>query len=484
MCPDISIDVYERNDYVGGRSTTVYVHDNLSESVELGGSIFVEVNHILVRFASDLGLPVKHYDASEKYEPDVLGVWDGERFVFTQSDASYGWWNIAKLLWKYGISPIRAQNLMKKTVGSFLKMYEPEHFPFRSLTEKAAELDLTASTALTGTQMLYTNGIGDAFAHDIVQAATRVNYAQNLEQIHGVETMVCMATDGAMGIKTGNWRIFDGMIRMSGAELHLNTSVTNITYEPHSDRYIVQSDTPRIDHAAKDTTTHSKSSAYASVVIATPFQFANITISPPLSKPPSPISYVSLHVTLFTSPYRLSTAYFNLTSDAEVPTSVLTTTPPNSDPSRPPPFFSISFLRTVQAPRRDLDDEDVECGTRDTEYLYKIFSPQPVKDSFLEELLGVTHRSPSSLELYPPMTWKYEKRWDSYPYLPPRTTFDDPRLDENGGLWYTSGIESFISTMETSALMGANVAALVVSGWKPDAEKEGVERERTEEVEL
>jgi len=49
-------------------------------------------------------------------------------------------------------------------------------------------------------------------------------------------------------------------------------------------------------------------------------------------------------------------------------------------------------------------------------------------------------------------------------------------LDEN--LWYTSGIESFISTMETSALMGRNVAKLVVDEWltRDDTEKEGIFR--------
>jgi prenylcysteine oxidase/farnesylcysteine lyase len=32
-------------------------------------------------------------------------------------------------------------------------------------------------------------------------------------------------------------------------------------------------------------------------------------------------------------------------------------------------------------------------------------------------------------------------------------------------LWYTSGIESFISTMETSALSGKNVARLIRDEW-------------------
>jgi prenylcysteine oxidase/farnesylcysteine lyase len=42
-------------------------------------------------------------------------------------------------------------------------------------------------------------------------------------------------------------------------------------------------------------------------------------------------------------------------------------------------------------------------------------------------------------------------------------TFDDPELAR--GFYYTSGIESFISTMETSALMGMNVAQLILDDY-------------------
>jgi prenylcysteine oxidase/farnesylcysteine lyase len=40
-------------------------------------------------------------------------------------------------------------------------------------------------------------------------------------------------------------------------------------------------------------------------------------------------------------------------------------------------------------------------------------------------------------------------------------TFEE--LELAPGFYYTSGIESFISTMETSALMGMNVAQLIVN---------------------
>lgn len=39
-------------------------------------------------------------------------------------------------------------------------------------------------------------------------------------------------------------------------------------------------------------------------------------------------------------------------------------------------------------------------------------------------------------------------------------TFQDPIIGP--GLYYTSGMESFISTMETNALMGKNIARLIV----------------------
>ena len=58
------------------------------------------------------------------------------------------------------------------------------------------------------------------------------------------------------------------------------------------------------------------------------------------------------------------------------------------------------------------------------------------------------------------VTWIHRKLWQSYPYEFPRTKFEKLRLNE--GVWYTAGMEGFISTMETSALSGMNVARLIV----------------------
>lgn len=59
-----------------------------------------------------------------------------------------------------------------------------------------------------------------------------------------------------------------------------------------------------------------------------------------------------------------------------------------------------------------------------------------------------------------PISWYYPYVFWSYPKALPRVTFQDPILGP--GLYYTSGMESFISTMETNALMGKNVARLII----------------------
>jgi prenylcysteine oxidase/farnesylcysteine lyase len=62
--------------------------------------------------------------------------------------------------------------------------------------------------------------------------------------------------------------------------------------------------------------------------------------------------------------------------------------------------------------------------------------------------------------LVSPISWYYPAVFHSYPRALPRVTFQDPIIGP--GLYYTSGMESFISTMETNALMGKNVARLII----------------------
>lgn len=311
------------------------------------------------------------------------------------------------------------------------------------------------------------------FTTDIIQASTRVNYGQNLNFIHGLETMVCMAIEGAMQIEGGNWQIFDSMLKASEATVLLNSTVQGIT--KYKGKYLIKSST--LDSITEGAFINEE--PYDTIVLAAPLQYANIDIEDGVLKHiPDVIPYVRLHVTLFTSTRTLNPLFFNLPPDAEVPTTILTTLPADEVPSDPtqgcgsPGFFSISTLRTVINPQ-----------TLEREKLYKIFSPHALTSEFLSGLLASpskflvllsfswtvltaavpTNLSKMNINSGDTITWYYPHVWNSYPYELPRITFEDSELARR--FYYTSGMESFISTMETSALMGMNVARLIMDDY-------------------
>ncbi|KAJ5629077.1 hypothetical protein N7490_011305 [Penicillium lividum] len=473
----VNVTVFERASYVGGRSTTVDAFDDPAYPIELGASIFVEVNQILMNASYDLGLFVLGADhARPKQTADSIGIWDGSQFVFTMKDSS-GWWNIAKLLWRYGLAPLRTQNLMKDIVGRFLRLYEEPLFPFRSLSEAAAAVDLVNVTASPGSNFLNANSISELFAREIIQASTRVNYGQNLALIHGLESMVCMATDGAVSVHGGNWRIFDGVLKAAKTEVRLNTTVTEIARSNEGTVRITTKSTSDLESALSD------ESEFDEVVVAGPLQYSGISISPPLEHTPDEIPYVQLHVTLLASPHRISSQFFGLDDkNSQPPETILTTLPQGLDLGTNPKgvgpagFWSVSTLQEV--PRIIMKDGQEQ---RENHFVYKIFSPERPTAEFIAELFGIiyprasdsetTLLKNSTIEDLPKseVSWYYEKVWHPYPLMYPRVTFEEALLAPS--IWYTSGIESFISTMETSALMGRNVAALMVQSWEREIDE-------------
>lgn len=147
------------------------VWDDPTFPVELGGSIFVEVNHIMVEATERFRLkPASMGDVEvEGVALPELGVWNGEEFVLVTTKED-GWWDKAKLLWRYGAAPLWTNRLMKSAVGKFLTMYEEPVFPWKSLSEVVEKVGLLEATGVTGEQYLKANGIGEAFAREVIQA--------------------------------------------------------------------------------------------------------------------------------------------------------------------------------------------------------------------------------------------------------------------------------------------------------------------------
>ena len=104
---DVDIDVYEKADYVGGRSTIIHPYGNTTlPPLELGASIFVEANRNLWRASEEFNLTL------EKFRDDdsTMGIWDGEQLRLEVRSKS--WWDTLKVIWRYGItSPRKADQL-------------------------------------------------------------------------------------------------------------------------------------------------------------------------------------------------------------------------------------------------------------------------------------------------------------------------------------------------------------------------------------
>ncbi len=275
-----------------------------------------------------------------------------------------------------------------------------------------------------------------------------------------------MAPEGAMQIPGGNWQIFSKMVEASSAHVLLNSPAASIELKGSADpdvkapKYIIK--TASTGRGADQAATHSV--AFDDVVIATPYQFSDIKNTDDLiERPIDDIPYATLHVTLFATPFRFNAKFFKLEPGSEVPISVLTTLAEGEDgigEVGSAGFFSATLVKIITNPK-----------TQNKEYVFKIFSPEKVTPEFLSSLLGVTvpdtFTGPTSAEdgeagdVVEPISWYHPTIFRPYPIKYPRVTFQDPILRD--GLYYTSGMDSFISTMETNALMGMNVARLIVN---------------------
>ncbi|KAM0426918.1 hypothetical protein ACHAPT_007816 [Fusarium lateritium] len=455
----VNITIFEKTGRIGGRSLTVPAYGNESLPVELGASIFVAVNTILYNATERFQLPVSEPHRLEK--GDITAIWDGVNFVYQTEEGSSQWWDLAKLFWKYGLAPYKAKKIVDSMLERFLALYDPPHFPFKSLTQRAEEMGLTEFTGITGEQGLAEWEINPRFSREILQAATRVNYASNLAYIHGLETLVSFATDGAVSVETGNWRIFEELVRASGSTVYRNTAVASIEAaqkktETSSPKYVISTK----DAKSEEATPEEYGVAFDNIILASPWQFGNIKAGEGvLDRQIDEIPYTKLHVTLFTSPLKLSPEFFGLKPGSKAPSTVYTTLREDEEPKKGAEgvgstgFYSVSTLKSVINPK-----------TGRQEHVYKIFSPAPVTAEFLSSLLGA--KIPDSVIAAKgedkdagTISWYYPHVFYSYPLELPRVTFEDPIVGD--GVYYTSGIESFISTMETSALMGKNVARLV-----------------------
>ncbi|KAG6837890.1 hypothetical protein H0H93_013043 [Arthromyces matolae] len=359
----VEVDVYEKASYIGGRSITVYPYDNSSlPPLELGASIFVSANKNLWRASDEFNLTRQSFGKVA----EQTGIWDGEELLFTFGD---GWWDTFKAILRYGISsPRRMQQIVKSAVDSYLTIYSQQSIRWHDISEVAAALGFSDMANDTAASFFDKSGVSRRFASELIEGATRVNYGQNLDDIHGLGGVLSLATDHAMGIEGGNFQIFEHFLKSSGAKVHLNTEATEISKSSSaSSRWTVKSSLG--------------TKQYKAIILAAPFHSTGIKTSPTVAESIPAQPYVHLHVTLLTttSP-KPNATYFKQSKDSALPEMMLTTYEGARNGKTEPEFNSLSYHGVV----------------REGEWAVKIFSKERMSDEFLSTLfsgqVGWVHR--------------------------------------------------------------------------------------------
>ncbi|KAH7930566.1 FAD/NAD(P)-binding domain-containing protein [Leucogyrophana mollusca] len=428
----VEVDVYERAAYVGGRSITVYPYNDTSLSpVELGASIFVDANKNLMRASREFNLSLSKFEDDDS----DTGIWDGEHFVLIMNSGSYvkSWWSTIKVLWRYGYSsPSKTKALVQNMINRFVGLYATESPRWDDLADLATKFDWMSMVNQSTAEYLESNGVSPRFSRELVEAATRVNYGQNIDEIHALEGACSMAASGASGVSTGNYHIFEHFLEKSGAKVHLNTNVKEIKHKADSSLWTLHTD------AGSDT--------YTGVIIAAPFHQSGIKLPSDLSSLIPPQPYVHLHVTLLsTRNEHPNPEYFGLPANTIVPKTILTTYEGARAGGLEPEFNSLTYHGLTRETTNSTDDGVTTA--RQPEWVVKIFSKERVSDEWLKTVFG--H-----------VGWVFRKEWDAYPKLPPTNEFPPVKLDQ--GLYYVNAFEPFISTMETETISSRNVVDLLL----------------------
>jgi prenylcysteine oxidase/farnesylcysteine lyase len=275
--PTPEITIYESTSRIGGRVKVVNVAVNETDPetgspivsmypVEIGASMFVNVNKYMDDFAQKFNLTLNQKvvgstttrssssksknvkegkkggmkmmgrnggrgaaDTSNPRPP--VGIYDGSQFVYTASQSS--WKTIADAIWRWGLfSTTKSRSLALETGENFglnYKLAEENALGFKSVEGFLKGLKLENLTRVGAREYFKSQGVGELYISEFIEAATRVNYGQNLD-LHALSALVCLvaAFVEAKSVAAGNELVFQEMVKRSGAEVLMGTRVTEI----------------------------------------------------------------------------------------------------------------------------------------------------------------------------------------------------------------------------------------------------------------
>ncbi|NXL88539.1 PCYOX oxidase, partial [Alectura lathami] len=430
----VRIEVLER-EAVGGRLATVEVE---GASYEAGGSVLHPLNLHMKHFAKELGLPAVPVPGG------LMGIYNGEEFVFEESS----WYiiNVLKLLWHYGLNPLRMYMWVEDILDKFMRIYryQTHDYAFSSYDRLLHALggnEFTQILNQTIDEAMQKASFSQKYINEMVCPAMRVDYGQgvNINGFVGAVSLAAVGT-GLWSVKGGNKLVCTGLIYASKAEV---ISGTVVSIEPKT-RQGPTGDPVSLYHVAYDTASGLTGDIYDMVVIAAPLnrKMANITFknfSPPVPEFSSPYHQV---VATFVHG-RLNASFFGYQDPSAFHFGAIFTT------ENPKLFInSVGIVSPVES-------KGGEGKPALQSAVWKIFSGEVLT----KEQLSLLFSSYDSVKV---------KKWLAYPHYSPPDKFPPIILHDN--VYYLNGIEWAASAMEMSSVAAKNAALLAYHRWHGNAD--------------
>ncbi|KAJ6653265.1 hypothetical protein lerEdw1_009429 [Lerista edwardsae] len=420
----------------GGRLATLNMH---GQDYEVGGDIIHPKNLHMKRFAEELGL------STLKSGAGLLGVYSGEEVVFKESSCDL--WTIVKLLWRYGLDPLRIYAWVQGNLSSFMRIY---HHQSRDLAFSTNEGLLYSIGGDKFLQML-NQSMGEnlkkdrysqKFIRELVTPVTRFNYGQGatVNSFAGFASFLGVDS-GLWSVEGGNKLVCVGLLSASKAQL-ISGAVLSVELKTQpKGRSGEPAKLYEVTYLSESGVT---TALYDILLIATPLQreIANITFQN--FNPPIPEFSRPYHQTVTTLVHgRINTTFFGY-----------------RDPSQ----FDLNNIFTMENPKIFMDSIVIHSPVQKTTApepplsltIWRVLSHEPLT----KEQLSLLFVSYDSVE---------EKKWQAYPrYSPPEKT---PPIILHDRMYYLNGIELTTSAMEISAIAAKNAALLAHHRWYKTLDK-------------
>uniref|UniRef100_A0A8C5TN95 Prenylcysteine oxidase 1 n=1 Tax=Malurus cyaneus samueli TaxID=2593467 RepID=A0A8C5TN95_9PASS len=350
--------------------------------------------------------------------------------------------NFLKLLWHYGLNPLRMSMWVEDILDKFMRIYryQMHDYAFSSnerLLHALGGNDFTRLLNQTIDEAMQKAGFSQKFINEVVCPAMRVNYAGLPSRVVGFLGFLAGAVSlagvqsGLWSVKGGNKLVCSGLIYSSKAEVIPATVVITKLFSA--------GDPVKLYQVTYNTSSGLTGDTYDIVLIAAPLghRMANINFQnfdPPIPEFPNPY-----HQTVTTLVHgRLNASFFGYQDPQAFHLGAIFTT------NNPKLFFnSLGMVSPV-------GDIGVAGKLPLQSAIWKVFS----KEVLTKEQLNLLFSSYDSVKVKP---------WLAYPEYSAPEKFPPIVLHEH--LYYLNGLERAASAMEMSAIAARNAALLAFHRW-------------------